>query len=152
MVLSSIRGAWLAEQLFGRIDSTENVVRIGEYANGYVERRGKWHDNVARWLAEHPYDRPVRGWLVDQSQSQYGFIEFHAHSVIDAAVGGLTDPTLGVSDPDYRFLRDERTDEEFLMLASAEPTLRHVVDQARYDAFQLAAENSLLYGHFDSQD
>ncbi|MEZ0605710.1 hypothetical protein ACAX43_26610 [Paraburkholderia sp. IW21] len=142
----------LAEELFRRIGNAEDVVRTGEYANGHVERRGKCHENVAHWLDGHPHDRPVRGWLADQSQLQYGFIEFHAHSVVDAAGDGLKDVTLGESDPDYQFLRDGRPDDDFLMLASAAPTLRHVVDQARYDAFQLAVENSLLYGRFDSQD
>ncbi|WP_157379453.1 hypothetical protein [Burkholderia ubonensis] len=144
--------AALSEELLRHVGNSETVVRTGDYANDHVDRRGKCHENVAQWLGEHPGDRPVRGWLIDQSQVQYGFIEFLAHSVVVAAGGGLMDVTLGANDPDYKFLRDERPDDEFLALASAWPKLRHIVDQARYDAFQLAMENSLLCGRFDSED
>ncbi|MBN3729500.1 hypothetical protein [Burkholderia sp. Tr-20390] len=148
---SSSTVGW-AEELFRRIGNAEHVVRTGYYTNGHVGRRGMCHENVAQWLQEHPCDRPVRGWLVDQSQLQYGFIDFHAHSVVDVAGGGLQDVTLGVCDPDYEFLRDERSDEEFLTHARAKPTLRHVVDQVRYDAFQLALENPYFSGGLDSEE
>ncbi|WP_206958125.1 hypothetical protein [Trinickia acidisoli] len=137
--------------MYKRTGDAMDVARSGEYVDNHVERRGKCHENVAQWLQEHPLDRPVRGWLVDQSQWQNGFVEFHAHSVVALTGGGLMDVTLSASDRCYRFLSDERSDEEFLMHAREEPTLRHVVDQARYDAFRLAVDDSLLYGRFDAQ-
>jgi hypothetical protein len=144
--------AHLAEELFRRIGNAEHVVRTGDYTNDDFERRGRCHENVARWVDEHPRDRPVRGWLVDESQSLYGYIDFHAHSVVDTALGGLRDVTLGAIDPDFRFLRETLPDDKFLVLASAHPTLRHVVDHELYEAFNRAVEDACFCGRFDTQD
>ncbi|SCZ45042.1 hypothetical protein SAMN02787148_12576 [Burkholderia vietnamiensis] len=85
----------LSTELFERIGDAVSVDRVGERAGDDVERRGRCHENVARWLEEHPLDGPARGWLVDRSQQQNGFVEFHAHSVVATACGALMDITLG---------------------------------------------------------
>lgn len=84
----------LLTELFERIGNAVSVVHVGDRVGDSVEHRGRCHQNVARWLEEHPLDGPARGWLVDRSQQQNGFVEFHAHSVVATACGALMDITL----------------------------------------------------------
>lgn len=81
--------ATLVEELFRHVGESEAVIRTGDCTSGYLDRCVKCHENVVRWSGEHPEDLPVRGLLMDQSQVQSGFIEFLAHSLVDAAGCGL---------------------------------------------------------------
>ncbi|WP_153101330.1 hypothetical protein [Paraburkholderia hayleyella] len=140
----------LTGELFRRSGDAVAVKRIGDQFGfeGYNARKGHCHKNVEQWVKEHPLDQPVHGWLVNQSQlEEHGFVAFYAHSLIRAADNGLVDVTLGASDFDYRFLPDERPDNEFMELTKLPMPLQHIDNQARFDAYNASCQYQHQLGH-----
>jgi len=66
------------------------------------------HNNVARWLGDHPDHRAIRGWLVHMDA-------FRGHSIVDTGVEWL-DVTPGVGRYHLRFLAWHGTDAEYWRL------------------------------------
>lgn len=59
---------------------------------GWQPKKNDCHNNAARWVAEHPGDTVMRGWLHDPRGMQRNW--FVAHSVIRTAAGEIIDVTL----------------------------------------------------------
>ena len=62
-------GLELAKSLFGRIDQAVRIEPIADPE--WLGLPNKCHENVERWIAIHPTDRPVRGYLVT-SPTEFG--------------------------------------------------------------------------------
>jgi hypothetical protein len=60
---------------------------------------GRCHENVAAWVAAHPGDRAVRGWVT--WHAVFGGVRLTAHSVVHGAGGDLFDIT-PLGDESYR--------------------------------------------------
>jgi hypothetical protein len=79
------------------------------------------HENVDRWVLEHPDHRPVRGWLVfDWTGNELGvrilslpLCRFTAHSVVETPDGRLFDLTPSRASQRYPFLRHHEADGDF---------------------------------------
>ena len=74
------------------------------------------HGNADRWVAAHPGDVAVRGWLhepfVDQPH------RFVAHSLVRTAAGALIDVTLSAYPQPLRFLAHQGSDAYFFTFLS----------------------------------
>jgi hypothetical protein len=66
----------------------------------------KCHNNVSRWLEEHPTHRAVRGWIASTDWL------FDQHSVVDTGKG-LLDVTPRVADFRLRFIRHPGSEDDF---------------------------------------
>jgi len=66
----------------------------------------KCHDNVSRWLEEHPTHRAARGWIASTDWL------FDRHSVVDTG-NGLLDVTPRVADSGLRFIRHPGSEDAF---------------------------------------
>ena len=66
------------------------------------------HNNVDRWVLEHPDHKAVRGWLVFNLLNR-----FTAHSVVETPDGRLFDLTPARASRRYPFLRHHGPDDEF---------------------------------------
>jgi hypothetical protein len=66
------------------------------------------HNNVDRWVLEHPDHKPVRGWLVFNLLRR-----FTAHSIVETPDGRLFDLTPARASRRYPFLRHRGLDGEF---------------------------------------
>ena len=84
------------------------------------------HENVDRWVFEHPDHKAVRGWLVfDWTENELGRrllslasvtlprCRFTAHSVVETPDGRLFDLTPSQASQRYPFLRHHEADGEF---------------------------------------
>lgn len=100
-------GLELARDLFGRLDQAMRVEPVTD--PDWQGEPGHCHENVARWIALHPTDRPVRGYLVS-SPSEVGAV-FDLHSVVQREDGSLVD----VTPLQYQcaFIRYEMSDDQF---------------------------------------
>jgi hypothetical protein len=73
------------------------------------------HNNVERWVSEHPDHKAVRGWLVFDLLGR-----FTAHSVVEAPDGRLFDLTPApLASQRYPFLRHHGPDIEFEAIVRA---------------------------------
>jgi hypothetical protein len=72
------------------------------------------HNNVDRWVLEHPDHKPVRGWLVFNL-----LCRFTAHSVVETPDGRLFDLTPARASQRYPFLRHRGPDDEFEAIVRA---------------------------------
>jgi hypothetical protein len=59
---------------------------------GWQPKKNNCHDNAGRWVAEHPGDTVMHGWLHDPREMQRDW--FLAHSVVRTAAGEIIDVTL----------------------------------------------------------
>jgi hypothetical protein len=84
-----MNGLELAKSLFEKIDQAKHVESVSD--PNWQGEPTKCHQNVERWIASHPADRPVRGYLVT-SPNEYGAL-FDLHSVVLRQDGSLIDVT-----------------------------------------------------------
>jgi hypothetical protein len=87
------------------------------FVNGEKPELAHCHKNVDRWIAEHPTDTPIRGWLI-LSESEIACC-FAAHSIIKSASGNAFDITPVIGERYARFLRHPGTEEEFWQFRGA---------------------------------
>jgi len=100
-------GLELARSLFEQLDQAVRVEPVTD--PDWQGEPGKCHENVERWIALHPADRPVRGYLVTPL-SDFGAI-FDLHSLVQRQDGSLADVT-PLQYP-CRFNRYEMSDNQF---------------------------------------
>ena len=86
---------------------------------GFQPGQQDCHTNVERWCHIHPEHKPVRGWLVFEGYTRFGFCRFIAHSVVEDEHGRLFDPTPTRASHRHPFLREEMSEEEYLLVLSA---------------------------------
>jgi hypothetical protein len=103
----SMNGVELGRSLFEEIDQAVRVEPVAD--PDWHGLPGKCHENVERWVALHPTDRPVRGYLVS-SPSKIGAV-FDLHSVVQRRDGSLVE----VTPLAYQctFIRHEMSDNQF---------------------------------------
>jgi hypothetical protein len=77
------------------------------------------HRNVDLWCQAHPEHKPVRGWLVFEGYTRFGFCRFIPHSVVEDEHGRLFDPTPSRASHRHSFLRDEMSEVKFVLMLSA---------------------------------
>ena len=101
--------AELAQSLFERI---EQSVRVEPVTNpGWHGEPNKCHENVERWIAQHPTDQAIRGYLVTTA-NEVGAL-FDLHSVVQREDGSMVDVTpLPYS---CSFIKLDLTDDQFEM-------------------------------------
>ena len=79
----------LAKALFESLCEAKRFEKVADPKwDGVV---GSCHENVDRWIAMHPDDRPVRGYSVISSTDS--FAHFDLHSVVERRDGSLIDVT-----------------------------------------------------------
>ena len=79
----------LAKALFERRCEAKRIEKVADLKWDGVA--GRCHENVDRWIAMHPDDRPVRGYSVISSTDS--FAHFDLHSVVERRDGSLIDVT-----------------------------------------------------------
>jgi len=77
------------------------------------------HHNVDLWRKGHPSHVPVRGWVVFEVYTPLGLCRFIPHSVVEDEDGVLFDITPSRASRRYPFLRDELTEEEYVLLITS---------------------------------
>ena len=108
----------LAHRLYQRRDEAV-VVPIRDCRSADFEPTEQdCHGNVDRWCRAYTHHKPVRGWLVSEGYSRPGICRFIAHSVVEDERGLLFDITPSRASHRYPFLREEMTEEEYLMLSA----------------------------------
>ena len=108
----------LAPKLKALMAAPIRLRNIGDQAEGWVPVLGECHRNVDRWIADHPDDRAVRGWISTQNTAPWGFDQFSSHSVVQTPTGELIDVTLPQSERHHDFVRHPGTEAEFLDLVA----------------------------------
>lgn len=91
----------LAEPLRAGADALPQATYCANEIPGWVAA-GLCHDCIDRWLANHPGDRAIRGWLIDGEAA--GAYRVVAHSMIRSGAGELLDVTLARAAVDRRFI------------------------------------------------
>ncbi|WDD90313.1 hypothetical protein Bsp3421_000138 (plasmid) [Burkholderia sp. FERM BP-3421] len=124
----SARQTWLAAL---QVALREAVARdfagallIDDYADrlpNWAPRPGQCHAQVARWIAAHPDDHAVRGWLADGEGS--GLQRFVAHSLVRTARGALLDVAFPTPAYPQIFIPHPAAAGDFLALVHGEPPL-----------------------------
>lgn len=109
----------LAQRLFERRHQAVLVPFRNCSSPGFRPEAQDCHGTVDRWCRAHPSHKPTRGWFVLEGYPQPDICRFVAHSVVEDEQGRLFDPTPPLASRRYRFLKDELTDEEFMLLLSA---------------------------------
>jgi hypothetical protein len=74
------------------------------------------HRNVDLWCKDHPSHAPVRGWAVFEVYSPLGFCRFIPLSGVEDEAGILFDITPSRASRRYPFLKDELTEDEYVLL------------------------------------
>jgi hypothetical protein len=97
----------LGRSLFEQLDQGVFVESVTD--PDWQGEPGKCHENVERWIALHPADRPVRGYLVTPL-SDFCAI-FALHSLVRRQDGSLVDVT--PLEYQCRFIRYEMSDRQF---------------------------------------
>jgi len=91
------------DRLFGQRGSAERLdPRAVVYRDGSSPKPARCHENVDRWVDEHPDCAAVRGWLIETETADHA--TFVAHSAVNAGRGPLVEITLPSA---IRFLRHE---------------------------------------------
>jgi hypothetical protein len=78
-----------------------SAAELGKFIPG-----DKCHDNVSRWLEEHPTHRAVRGWIASNDSW------FDQHSIVDIG-NGLLDITPRVAGLRLPFIRHPGCEDDF---------------------------------------
>ncbi|CAJ6621418.1 Uncharacterised protein [Burkholderia pseudomallei] len=89
-----------------RAARAETATPMANLLPDWMPNRAACHDNADAWVARHPADAVVRGWLYQRLDplpegDQHIFV---AHSVIRTGAGDLIDVTLSENQPTGRFL------------------------------------------------
>jgi hypothetical protein len=79
------------------------------------------HNNVDRWVREHPNDKAVRGWFVNDVNADglWPACYFIAHSVIKDSTGRLIDITPNRASQPYPFLQHDGPEDQFIAIVLA---------------------------------
>jgi hypothetical protein len=101
--------AWLYDNLPGQY-----VRPMGDKIAGWTPEPGRCHENVARWLEDHPDHTAVRGWLNVSFLAPANRRRFGSHSIVAGSTGELLDITLSASDGRYGFIRHPGSEAEFI--------------------------------------
>jgi hypothetical protein len=81
------------------------------------------HRNVDLWCKDHPSHTPVHGWVVFEVYTPLGLCRFIPHSVVEDEHGFLFDITPSRASRRYPFLKDELTEEEYVLLITSRQLL-----------------------------
>jgi hypothetical protein len=114
--------AWLYENLPGQY-----VEPLGDKIPGWSPEAGKCHENVARWLKDHPDHTAVRGWLDVSFLAPTNRRRFGSHSVVADPEGNLLDISLSAALGRFGFIRHPGDEIEFIaeVIAKRLPTIDH---------------------------
>jgi hypothetical protein len=81
------------------------------------------HNNVDRWVQEHPKHTAVRGWFVNDinepTNGWFPFCYFIAHSVVKDSTGQLIDITPNRASQPYPFIQHDGPETEFIAIVQA---------------------------------
>jgi hypothetical protein len=106
----------LAPKLKALMGAPTRLKNVGDQVKGWSPVRGDCHRNVDRWVADHPEDIAVRGWISTQYQARWGFYQYSSHSVVQTGAGELIDVTLPQDECPHDFVQHPGPDAEFLAL------------------------------------
>jgi hypothetical protein len=103
--------AYFDALLARRSEATLPMNRPVVFADGTASQPSRCHENVDRWVLEHPHDSAVRGWAIISSWPSSCF--FAAHSVVESNIG-----LIDITPQDYPvwFLRHEGEESIFRAL------------------------------------
>ncbi len=108
----------LAPTLKALMATPTRLKNVGDQIDGWVPVRGGCHSNVDKWVADHPGDTAVRGWISTQYQAPWGYEQYSSHSVVQTRAGELIDVTLPQGECNHDFVRHPGTEVEFLDLVA----------------------------------
>jgi hypothetical protein len=103
--------------LYSRLDESLCLKRKTVGAEGWKPKRHHCHNNVRAWVMMVPTDKHVFGYVFF-NLSEFGFVRFTAHSVVERENGELWDITPHDASADYPFICHVGTPEEFAILAT----------------------------------
>lgn len=114
--------AWLYDNLPGQY-----VEPVGDKIPGWSPAAGGCHENVTRWLSNHPGYTAVRGWLNVSFLAPQNRRRFGSHSLVADPRGRLLDITLSAADGRYGFIRHPGSEAEFVteVIAKRLTTIDH---------------------------
>lgn len=98
----------LADQLY---DVPVHASTSASQLTGWEPVPADCHGNADRWVAAHPGDTAVRGWLHEPFADQPH--RFVAHSLVRTTTGALVDVTLPAGPQPLRFLTHPGSDSDF---------------------------------------
>jgi hypothetical protein len=111
LLVADIDQRTIAKALYDRRSSASVIRRDLRDMKSGSAQAAYCHDNVARFVGEHPDHRGVYGWIV-RDNSDIGYVWFFPHSVVADPSGKMFDIT-PLRGPSSAFPAHEGTDEEF---------------------------------------
>jgi hypothetical protein len=96
----------------------------------WLGEKNKCHENVEKWIALHPQDRAIRGYLVSP-QTEFSAAVFDLHSVIQLRDGSLVDVT-PLCYP-LLFVRHDMSEEQFQYCKGHFGQLQHLTEDAGFE-------------------
>lgn len=123
-----------AQSLYERRNKAVLVPRADHSVIAALESEAnRCHDNVTRWVDQHPGHKAVRGWYYFDLHEIAPFVRFVGHSVIAVEDGTFLDVTPAPLSSVYPFLTANLPDDEF-----------HAIIEKLFNHFGVAQLDHLL--------